>query len=217
MGECEGAAGGLCSLRHRAMPADAPPAALGGAVTCTVLRVESPTSYWVRLALPPEERRFGQSERLVLALARHYSTPAARVPITKVERGALVAILGREGVVRRARVTGLVYGPAGGGGRRLERLEVFTVDEGSVEVVGPEEVYVLPTALSAEAFPAAATRLVVVGVRPAHLDRDWGAAAHMMVAAGLLARNGADAVVRARLAPFSKPVFNLESIREALT
>ena len=198
MGECEGAARGLCSLRHQAAPADAPQEALGGAVTCTVLRVESPTSYWVRLARPPEERRFGRAEGLVLALASHYSTPAARLPVIKVERGSLVAVLGREGVVRRAGVTSLVYGTAGGGGRRLERLEVFTVDEGAVEVVGPQEVYVLPAALSADAFPAAATRLVVVGVRPAHRDRDWGAAAHMMVTTGLLARSGADAVVRAR-------------------
>ena len=61
-----------------------------------------------------------------------------------VERGLLVAVEGRDGVVRRAQVRVLVFKQIGGGKQELEKLEVFTVDEGQLEVVGPEEVYDLP-------------------------------------------------------------------------
>ena len=38
----------------------------------------------------------------------------------------------------------LVFKQIGGGKQGLERLEVFTVDEGQIEVVSPREVYELP-------------------------------------------------------------------------
>jgi hypothetical protein len=46
-------------------------------------------------------------------------------------------------VVKRARVERVVQraGPGGGG---PDRVEVFTVDEGGLEVVRPSEVYCLP-------------------------------------------------------------------------
>ena len=37
-----------------------------------------------------------------------------------------------------------MFKQTGGGKQELERLEVFTVDEGQIEVVGPQEVYELP-------------------------------------------------------------------------
>ena len=46
----------------------------------------------------------------------------------------------------------LVFKQIGGGKQELERLEVFTVDEGQIEVVSPQEVYDLPERWSCDTF-----------------------------------------------------------------
>ena len=101
--------------------------------------------FWVRLTQQLDERRFGSDDGLPLAMARFYSKPESRKVVKMLERGLLVAVEGRDGVVRRAQVKVLVFKKQIGGGKQeLERLDVFTVDEGQLEMVSPEEVYELP-------------------------------------------------------------------------
>ena len=109
-----------------------------------MLRVETPVMFWVRLTQQQDERRFGSDDGLPLALARFYSNPEARKVVKMVESGLFVAVEGSDGIVRRAQVQVLVFKQIGGGKQELERLEVFTVDEGQLEVVAPQEVYELP-------------------------------------------------------------------------
>ena len=99
--------------------------------------------FWVRLTQQQDERRFGSDDGLPLAMARFYSNPESRKVVKMVESGLLVAVEGGDGIVRRAQVQVLVFKQIGGK-QELERLEVFTVDEGQLEVVGPQEVYKLP-------------------------------------------------------------------------
>ena len=118
---------------------------LSGIITFTVLRVETPVVFWVRLTQQLDERRFGSDDGLPLAMARFYSKPESRKVVKMLEKGLLVAVEGRDGVVRRAQVKVLVFKKQIGGGKQeLERLDVFTVDEGQLEMVSPEEVYELP-------------------------------------------------------------------------
>ena len=146
-GRCKDWNRGRCSERHRASPLDLDGKALTGVVTFTVLRVETPVVYWVKMTQQQDERRFGSDDGLHLAMARFFSSPQARKVVKVVEKGLLVAAEGRDGLIRRARVQVLVYKQVVGGGRQLEKLEVFTVDEGLLEVVNPGEVYELPERL----------------------------------------------------------------------
>ena len=109
-----------------------------------MLRVETPVMFWVRLTQQQDERRFGTDDGLLLALARFYSNPKSRTALKVVESGLMVAAEGNDGVVRRAHVQKLVFKQVNGGNQQLEKLEVFTVDEGQLEVVSPQEVYELP-------------------------------------------------------------------------
>ncbi len=102
----------------------------------TLLRVETPVKYWVRLEQEP-----GRS--VLLSMARHYSGPAARAGVEVLESGRMVAVLGPDGVVKRARVVRVVQRARPGGGGP-DHVEVFTVAEGGLEVVRPAEVYNLP-------------------------------------------------------------------------
>ena len=136
---------GRCSERHTATSKDLSEPILSGIITFTVLRVETPVVFWVRLTQQLDERRFGSDDELPLAMARFYSKPESRKVVKMLERGLLVAVEGRDGVVRRAQVKVLVFKKQIGGGKQeLERLDVFTVDEGQLEMVSPEEVYELP-------------------------------------------------------------------------
>ena len=102
----------------------------------------------------------------------------------------------------------------GGGKQRLERLEVFTVDEGHIEVVSPQEVYELPErwsynifgllspfffalSLSASVFPLAAVCLVIAGLKPRDGDTAWGNVT-LNVSSVLHTRKGEEAICRAR-------------------
>ena len=133
-----------CSERHTAKHEDLSHPTLSGVVTFTVLRVETPVMFWVRLTQQQDERRFGTDDGLLLALARFYSNPKSRTALKVVESGLMVAAEGNDGVVRRAHVQKLVFKQVNGGNQQLEKLEVFTVDEGQLEVVSPQEVYELP-------------------------------------------------------------------------
>ena len=146
-GRCKDWKRGRCGDRHRASPLDLDDKVLTGVVTFTVLRVETPVVYWVKMTRQQDERRFGSDDGLHLAMARFFSSPQARKVVKVVEKGLLVAAEGRDGLIRRARVQVLVYKQVVGGGRQLEKLEVFTVDEGLLEVVNPGEVYELPERL----------------------------------------------------------------------
>ena len=64
---------------------------LSGVVTFTVLRVETPVMFWVRLTQQQDERRFGSDDGLPLALARFYSNPEARKVVKMVESGLSVS------------------------------------------------------------------------------------------------------------------------------
>ena len=98
---------------------------------------------WVRLTQQQDEKRFGSYDGLKFAMGRYYSNPESRKVVNKVERGHFVAVEGADGIVKRAQVKVLVFKQVSGGKKELERLEVFTIDEGQLEVVGPHEVYEL--------------------------------------------------------------------------
>ena len=154
MGECRDQDSGRCADRHTGLPADmeelATAAPLEGVISFTVLRLESPVSYWVRLLQDPEDERRSQQQflRLMMAVSKEFSKSEARLPVREVRRGEMVAVLGREGVVRRGRVERLVQRSQLGGVTSLESVEVFAVDSGQLEVVPPCQVFALPASLA---------------------------------------------------------------------
>ena len=205
MGECRDQDSGRCADRHTGLPADmeelATAAPLEGVISFTVLRLESPVSYWVRLLQDPEDERRSQQQflRLMMAVSKEFSKSEARLPVREVRRGEMVAVLGREGVVRRGRVERLVQRSELGGVTSLESVEVFAVDSGQLEVVTPCQVFALPASLATSVFPPSAIRLVVSGLRPLHRDTAWGEAAVSLVTSGLRGREGQEAVCRGRV------------------
>jgi len=197
-GQCLDWGQGRCSKRHTASSQDLSGSTLSGIVTFTVLRVATPVLFWVRLTQQQDDRRFGSDDGLALAMARFYSNPESRKVVKMVESGLFVAVEGGDGIVRRAQVQVLVFKQIGGGKQELERLEVFTVDEGQLEVVSPQEVYDLPESLSASAFPPAAVCLVIAGLKPRDGDTAWGNVT-LNVSSVLHARKGEEAICRARV------------------
>lgn len=168
--------------------------------------------FWVRLTQQQDEKRFGSDDGLALAMARFYSNPESRKVVKMVESGLLVAVEGGDGIVRRAQVQVLVFKQIYGCKQELERLEVFTVDEGQLEVVCPQEVFELPErcsgykwsaltilafSLSASAFPPAAVCLVIAGLKPRDGDTAWGNVT-LNVSSVLHPRKGEEAICRAR-------------------
>ena len=140
-------------------------------VKFTILQVESPVRYWVRL-----QQMDTVFTSLALKMARHFSTSESRRPLESVKLYTLIAAADENCVYQRARVLELLTKEEGEEGEQIVKVKVFMVDKGLEETVQPSDLASLPAELSVAEFPPCATRLVVAGVVPGDRDNSWGVA-----------------------------------------
>ena len=105
-------------------------------------------------------------QKLVLGMARHFAKAESRKQLEVLERGKLVAAAGSDGVYRRSRLEDMVYKVRG-------LMQYLTVDCGEKEMVKPSDLSALPDNLSVEVLHPAATKVVVGGIMPTDMDRNW--------------------------------------------
>ena len=122
-----------------------------------------------------------------------------KVVYQKPVEGDVVCARCEDGVYRRARLVQLFH-VSRGSYRSLDRLEVFLLDEGNVELVRPGDLVAMPPDLGLDKIPPAATAVVVAGLEPNDNDPDYSIAAAMYVSRHLVhANNDQDIACRGRV------------------
>ena len=200
LGACRGQQTGKCPGRHQLDYRLDQPSHLdlqGQEVSFTILQVESPVRYWVRLS-----QLDSVLTSLSLRLAKHFSTSEARRPLETVQPDTLIAAADGDCVYQRARVLELLTKEGEEEeGEQVVKVKVLMIDKGLEETVLPSDLASLPAELGPNVFPACATRLMVAGVVPGDRDSSWGVSTTISLLAmmDLETQNEKDVVCRARV------------------
>jgi len=187
-----------CTARHFIhVDVDSPPETekVEGIVMFSVLFVETPVVYWVRLQNMETASNY---QRLVMSMARYFANPVNRKPLDVLERGKLVAAAGTDGVFKRVRLENTVY-KVKGSVHYLESVEVFMVDSGVKETVQLTDLSELPDHLGADHYPTIAKRVIVGGLMAMDSDSDWGVQSTMYVSSAMESQGNAEVVCRGRV------------------
>ena len=174
LGGCRQEQTGKCAGRHQVHWRLDQPASLdlqGSVVKFTILQVDSPVRYWVRL-----HHNDTTFTSLALKMAKHFSQPESRRPLESVRLDTLIAAADEECVYQRARVVELITKKVGEEVEKIVKVKVFMIDKGLEEEVERDDLARLPAELSVTEFPPCATRLVVSGAVPGDRDTHWGVA-----------------------------------------
>ena len=196
-GSCVQEKTGKCKDRHFvSKDLDTPdPEEVPDVIKFTILSVETPVVYWVKLLKSGLDVA---SDQLALRMARYYSSEAAQKPLETLERNMMVAAAGQDGVYRRARLQEMMY-ERKDEQEKLVAVTVFLVDGGVQEEVPLADIAELAPEFGLDQHPAAAVRVVVGGVVPGDGDTSWGGQASLQLVAGLTAARGREAVCRGRV------------------
>ena len=175
-GLCSGIRTGKCQDRHSLHKnLDTPDISVPDIVKFTILGVESPVVYWVKMKDSESELT-----KLMLRMARHYNNKETKEPLETLELNMLVAAATDDGVYKRAKLLEMIY-EVKDEKESLVRLEVFLVDYGIKAEVELSDITELLPDFSYDKFPPCAVKVVIGGVVPGDGDTAWGTQAAMLL------------------------------------
>ena len=170
-GLCSGQNTGKCQDRHFLHKnLDTPNVGVPDIVKFSILAVESPVVYWVKMKDSESELA---SNQLMLKMARHYNNQEAKEPLDTLELNMLVAAATDDGVYKRAKLLEMIY-KVQDEQESLVGVEVFLVDYGIKAEVELSDISELLPEFSYDNFPPCALKVVIGGVVPGDGDTDWG-------------------------------------------
>ena len=178
-GQCSGTQTGKCQDRHFLhKDLDSPAISIPDVVKFSILSVESPVVYWVKMKDSASELA---SNELMLKMARHYNNKEAKEPLETLELNMLVAAATDDGVYKRAKLLEMIY-KVKDEQESLVGVVLFLVDYGIKAEVELSDITELVQDFSYENFPPCAVKIVIGGVVPGDGDTAWGtqAALHFM-------------------------------------
>ena len=193
-GTCTYKTDGRCMARHFLhTELDCPETKYEGVIKFTVLKVETPVVYWVRIQ---DTKMAKMYQKLVMGMARYFAKAESWEQLKVLERGRLVAVAGSDGVYKRARLEEMVF-KVRGQTQYLDMVEVFAVDCGEKMMVKPSDLGILPDSLGVKLFPIAAIKVVIGGV--VAMDRDWGVETSKYVSSMMTGQGEREVVCRGRV------------------
>ena len=192
-GSCSGIRTGKCQHRHFLHKnLDTPDKGVPDTVKFTILAVESPIVYWVKMKESESELT-----KLMLRMARHYNNKETKEPLVTLELDMLVAVATDDGVYKRAKLLEMIY-EVKDEQESLVRVEVFLVDFGIKAEVELTDITELLPEFSYDNFPPCAVKVVIGGVVPGDGDTAWGTQAAMLLMGSCDLRNDREVICRGK-------------------
>ena len=196
-GLCSGQNTGKCQDRHFLHKnLDTPDVSVPDIVKFSILAVESPVVYWVKMKDSESELAFNQ---LMLKMARHYNNKEAKEPLETLELNMLVAAATDDGVYKRAKLLEMIY-KVQDEQESLIGVDVFLVDYGIKAEVELGDITELLPEFGYDKFPPCAVKVVIGGLVPGDGDTGWGtqAAMHLMASCDLRRDRDRDVLCRGK-------------------
>ncbi|XP_023335063.1 uncharacterized protein LOC111706419 [Eurytemora carolleeae] len=140
----------------------------------TVLRVQSPVSYWTQIHQPGANQPEVSQDQILLqlSLALYYSKPKNRIieSVNNLKVGELVCVKGKDDNYERAKIT-FVHKVCLLGTELVEKVEVQYLETGENTTLGKTSIYRLADQF--KEVPPLAQLVVLAGYKPPDKDENW--------------------------------------------